>query len=67
MDNLDQANGEIERLRKMTEKLTGELQGQSVSHGFLGLMQGSCLTWQLWDAWPLKSSFIAGFRYCQIA
>ena len=27
LDNLDQANAEIEKLRKLGEKLTGELQG----------------------------------------
>ena len=28
LDNLDQANAEIEKLRKLGEKLTGELQGE---------------------------------------
>lgn len=28
LDNLDQANAEIEKLRKLGEKLTGELQGK---------------------------------------
>ena len=30
-ENLDQANTEIERLRKMGDKLSGELQGKAVS------------------------------------
>ena len=29
LDNLDQANTEIDRLRKIIEKLTGELQGKT--------------------------------------
>ena len=29
VDNLDQANAEIERLRKLGDKLSGELQGKS--------------------------------------
>ena len=29
LENLDQANAEIEKLRKLGEKLTGELQGKS--------------------------------------
>ena len=28
LDNLDQANAEVEKLRKLAEKLTGELQGE---------------------------------------
>ena len=30
LDDLDQANAEIEKLRKLGEKLTGELQGNVV-------------------------------------
>ena len=30
LDNLDQANAEIEKLRKLGEKLTGELQGNII-------------------------------------
>ena len=31
LDDLDQANAEIEKLRKLGEKLTGELQGNVVN------------------------------------
>ena len=30
LENLDQANAEIEKLRKLGEKLTGELQGKNI-------------------------------------
>ena len=31
LENLDQANAEIEKLRKLGEKLTGELQGKYIT------------------------------------
>ncbi len=34
LDNLDQANTEIDRLRKIIEKLTGELQGNTRDQWF---------------------------------
>lgn len=32
LENLDQANAEIDRLRKIIEKLTGELQGKTTNN-----------------------------------
>ena len=45
LDNLDQANAEIEKLRKLGEKLTGELQGEHTI--FFALTYMSTLDFQI--------------------